>query len=280
MSMTNKTIAVIMSVYRNDRLCYVQPAVESLLAQTYETMDIYIRADGPVKDEVANYLQTIEDDRLHYSVRSTNCGLAHTMNELLQMILPMGYQYIARMDADDISLPQRFEKQIKYMNSHPDIDCLGTWATEITADGQKYYDKQMPQSHEECLQLFHQRDCIIHPTAMFRPRYFEKAGLYDTTTYFAEDTMLWTAGFEHGCVFGNLPEYLYLFRLDDQFFERRRGWKHARSIFRLRCAINHRLGFGPMSYIYAMAYASAKMMPTGILNKIYQHNRNIPNSKL
>lgn len=55
------------------------------------------------------------------------------------------------MDADDISMPERFEKQIIYMESHPNVDCLGTWAIEINDDGNEYFRKQMPVMHEECL---------------------------------------------------------------------------------------------------------------------------------
>lgn len=64
---------------------------------------------------------------------------------------------------------------------------------------------------------------MIHPTVMFRRSYFEKAGLYPEDTYFGEDTMMWAKGFKSGCKFANVPEYLFKFRLDSNFFERRRG---------------------------------------------------------
>ena len=67
----------------------------------------------------------------------------------------------------------------------------------------------MPITHEECLELFKKRDCMIHPTVMFRRSYFEKAGLYPEDTYFGEDTMMWAKGFKSGCKFANVPEYLF-----------------------------------------------------------------------
>ena len=62
--------------------------------------------------------------------------------------------------------------------------------------------------------------------------------MYSLDTYFGEDTMMWAQGFVAGCVFANVPEYLFRFRLDDNFFKRRRGWKHAKGIFTLRHKVN------------------------------------------
>lgn len=73
--------------------------------------------------------------------------------------------------------------------------------------------------------------------------------------------MLWLKGFESGCIFGNIPEYLFKFRMDNRFFERRRGLKHAQSILRLRLEITSRLGYGIKGYVYAYLYALAKLMP-------------------
>ena len=140
-------------------------------------------------------------------------------------------------------------------------------------DGSEYYRKQMPESHDGCKQLFHKRDCMIHPTVMYRRSYIEKAGFYSLDTYFGEDTMMWAQGFAAGCVFANVPEYLFRFRLDNNFFKRRRGWKHAKAIFMLRHKVNKMLHFGLMADVWALAYAVAKMMPTCILNIIYKTAR-------
>ena len=263
-------IAVIMSLYRSDELRFVKQAVESVLGQSYQDFDFYIQCDGSVQQEVDSYLSALQDVRLHISRRKENRGLARSLNELLDTVMPKGYEYIARMDADDISMPERFEKQMAYMASHPDVECLGTWAVEINADGSEYYRKQMPETHEGCNEQFMIRDCVIHPTVVLRRSYIEKAGRYPTDTYYAEDTMMWAQGFAAGCIFGNVPEYLYYFRLDDAFFERRRGWKHAKGIFQLRKRVNRMLGFGWKEDFYALAYATVKMMPKPILNMIYK----------
>ena len=266
-------LAVIMSLYKSDVLQYVSLAVESILHQTYASFDFYIQYDGYVQKDVDDYLSGLDDKRITIFRRDENRGLAYSLNELLAIVMPKGYEYIARMDADDISLPERFEKQLMFLDNHPETDCLGTCAIEINSDGSEFYKKQMPATHDECRKLFMVRDCVIHPSVMFRRSYIEKAGMYSLDTYFAEDTMLWANGFLHDCRFANLPDYLFKFRLNEDFFNRRRGWKHAKGILLLRWKVNRMLHYPLIAYVYAIGYAIAKLMPTTILNLIYKKMR-------
>ena len=257
--------AVIMSVYKNDCLEKIKQSIDSIVCQL---VDIYVHIDGPIQTEVNKWLYNSLNTQITYiSEGVVNKGLAYSMNELLRIVLSRGYQYIARMDADDISMCNRFKKQIAFLDVHLEVDCLGTWAIEIDADGNEYFKKQMPTTHAECLQLFKKRDCMIHPTVMYRRTFFDKAGLYPEDTYFGEDTMMWANGFKSGCQFANLPEYLLKFRLDENFFNRRRGIRHAISIYILRKKV---LGFGIKEDICACLYALAKMMPACILKIIYK----------
>lgn len=268
-----KQLAIIMSLYKSDILRYVKLATESILNQSYPDFDFFIQYDGYVQKDVDEYLSNINDERIHINRRDDNKGLAYSLNELLGKVMQKDYDFIARMDADDISQPERFEKQIAYMETHPETECLGTWAIEINSDDSEYYRKQMPETHEGCKKLFMIRDCMIHPTVMFRRSYIEKAGLYSLDTYFGEDTMMWAQGFVAGCKFANVPEYLFKFRLNDDFFNRRRGWKHAKGILTLRWKVNKMLHYPLKAYLYAIVYAVAKMMPTKVLNLIYKKAR-------
>ena len=262
-----------MSLYKSDVLEYVILATESILNQSYANFEFYIQYDGPIQKNVDDYLSGVKDERIHISRREENKGLAYSLNELLAVVMPMGYEYIARMDADDISLPERLEKQVTYMDNHPECDVVGTWAIEINSNGSEFYRKQMPETHEGCRKQFMIRDCMIHPTVMFRRSYIEKTGVYSLDTYFGEDTMMWAQGFAAGCKFANVPEYLFKFRLNDDFFNRRRGWKHAKGILTLRWKVNKMLHYPLKAYLYAIAYAGAKMMPKGVLNLIYKTAR-------
>ena len=128
-----RNIAVIMSIYKNDVLRYTKLAVESILNQTYSDFDFYIQYDGPIREDINNYLSSLKDSRILIQKRAENKGLAQSLNDLLAIVMPKGYEFIARMDADDISEPNRFERQIKYFDQHPDVECLGTWTVEIMA---------------------------------------------------------------------------------------------------------------------------------------------------
>jgi glycosyltransferase involved in cell wall biosynthesis len=266
-------VAVIMSIYKNDRLAFVKLSIESVLQQSYANFDFYIQIDGVLNDDVHSYLSEITDKRVYIRESIENKGLACSLNELLLIVLPQKYEIIFRMDADDISLPQRFEKQLEFLKIHKDIDCVGAWAIEIDSKGDVFFEKEMPIAHKDCYELFKKRDCLIHPTVAFRRSFFEKAGLYPEDTYFGEDTMMWAKGFVNGCKFANIPEFLFMFRIDEHFFSRRRGWKHTKSIFVLRKRVNKLLHYPYISNVYALMYSIAKLMPPPILNLIYKISR-------
>jgi glycosyltransferase involved in cell wall biosynthesis len=266
----NNFLAVIMSIYKNDRYEFLKTAIESIQNQSYRSFDFYVICDGSINKECEKYLDSLNDKRIIIKKRQLNKGLAYSLNELLHIVLDKDYEYIARMDADDISLKKRFELQIKFLKANQAIDCLGTSAIEINEDEEVFFEKKMPATDFECKKMFIKRDCLIHPTVMFRRSYFEKAGLYPLDTYFGEDTMMWAKGFLNQCKFSNLNDNLLYFRLDENFFQRRRGLKHAMSILTLRRKVNKMLGFGFKANVFAYLYFLAKLMPKPVLYLIYK----------
>lgn len=265
---------VLLSVYKNDRLPFLRQSLISLFDQEYTDFKLYIIIDGTLPPDTNNYLQSLNDKRVVIIERAENKGLARSLNELLVIVLSKpDCKFIARMDADDISMVDRFSKQVEFLEINENIDCVGSWAIEINEDGSEYFRKKMPKTHDECYQLFRKRDCLIHPSVMFRKSFFSKAGLYPEDTYFGEDTIMWAQGFANGCRYANIPEYLLCFRLDNNFFLRRRGIKHAKSIIELRQRVSDMLGFGYKEKLYSYLYGVAKLMPTKILNIIYKITR-------
>ena len=267
-----KEFSLLMSVYYKDKANELRQSLESIVTSTIKPSEIVLVEDGELTNELKQVVKEYVDkyDFIKIIRLPVNGGLAHALNVGLKHC---ACEYIARMDSDDITLPKRFEKQIDFLELHPDVDCVGTWAIEITSGGSEFYRKQMPITHEECRKFFMKRDCMIHPTVMFRRSYIEKAGSYSENTYFGEDTMIWAQGFANSCRFANLPEYLFKFRLNDEFFSRRRGWKHAWGILTLRWRVNRMLNYPLTSYLYSIVYAGVKMMPTKILNWIYKNIR-------
>ena len=266
-------LAVIMSIYKNDKVDFVNQSVNSILNQTFKDFDFFIQYDGPVAYDIDDLLSSINDNRLIIRKRDVNEGLAKSLNELLNIVLPQGYEYIARMDADDVALPDRFQKQIDHLDKNPEIDLLSVAMTEIDENG-KSRNKTIhyPLSHEECRRFFAKRNPIAHSTVIFRKSFFSKTGcLYPEEFVRNDDTALWMEGFKHGTIMANMPDVILNYRITDDFFtQRRSGREFAKSQLELRKIINKELGYGWMSYIYANAMYVLMIMPPSIIKLAYK----------
>lgn len=265
-------LSVIISIYVKNSPNYLKDSLNSILNQRRPADEFILVENGPLTDDIYTIIEEFVEKAVNVRIIKfkENHVFAYALNAAIR---ESQGDFIARMDSDDISLEDRFEKQLDYMEKHPEIDCLGSWAYEIKSNGDLYYEKRMPSSHQDCYELFKKRDCMIHPTVMFRRSYFKKAGLYPEDTYFGEDTVMWAQGFANGCRFSNLPEFVFKFRLDDDFFNRRRGWKLAKSILQLRWRVNKMLHYPLLAYLYAIVYAAVKMLPKPLLNIMYQFAR-------
>ena len=118
-------IAVILPVYKNDKVPHVRLSLNSILNQTYKgDFTLIIGVDGPVGEELVSCLKDYETkDNVSVQWFPKNRGLAIVLNDLLDICFKEGYKYIARMDADDISMPERLEKQMAYLLAHPEYRC-------------------------------------------------------------------------------------------------------------------------------------------------------------
>ena len=263
-----------LSVYRNDRLPRCKEALESLYAQS-EPSDIFVQVDGPIGSELEAFLvKEREEGRLAYlGRRSENIGLAASLNELLNRVMAAGYEYIARMDADDISIPDRFGKQLHYLTEHPDVDVLGGSIEEFTDDRSYHKIVHYPLEHEHMFRFFKKRVPLAHVTAMFRRTFFEKAGFYPTSSPTNEDTLLWMKGFTAGCGFANLPDVLVKVRVSKDFFSRRGGVRKAWNDFRDRLEVIHTLGYNLDAYFYAVAMLGVNLAPSFVKKILYKKLR-------
>jgi glycosyltransferase involved in cell wall biosynthesis len=260
-----------MSVYRGDAPKPLEEALQSLYAQT-PAPDIFVMADGPVAPEVSKLLRReAERGRIVLRERAENRGLAVSLNELLDEVLERGYDYIARMDADDISLPDRFAKQYAFMASHPDIDVVGGAIEEFSDDGSYRKVVRYPLDHEGMYRFFRKRVPLAHVSAFFRRSFFEKAGVYPTSSPTNEDTLLWMSGFASGCRFANIPDIVVRVRVSSSFFGRRGGLLKAWSDLKDRVLVIHTLGYNSSSYFYALALFFINILPRNI--KIFLYKR-------
>ena len=250
----NDTISVLLPVYKNDKPDYVTLSINSILNQTYPDIELNIGVDGPIGKDLADVLRSYEkDDRVEVHWFEENRGLAVVLNDLLKDSFKKGFQYIARMDADDISMLDRLEKQMAFLEENPDIDVVGGAIEEIDEVGNSR-DKVIiyPYSPEECKDFFSKRNPHAHPAVLFRKSFFEKAGcLYRPEYRQNQDTMLWLDGMKSGTKHANIPDVVLKFRFTDSLFKKRRnGWAFAKKQLKDRLLINKILGYGLSADIF------------------------------
>ncbi|MGC8823786.1 MAG: glycosyltransferase [Bacteroidales bacterium] len=264
----NTNIICLLPLFINDQAAYLLKALDSVVCQN---CNVVLLCDGPIDKSHEQVLQKFLDkvEVLHFP---TNRGLAAVLNDGIRYAFEHGYEFIARMDADDIAMPDRFEKQINFLLQHPEVDVVGGAIEEIDEfDRPKGKTIRYPLTHKACYQFFSARDPLAHPAVMFRKRFFEKAGLYNEAYRKNQDTQLWFAGFKNGCIFANLPDVVLKFRITDDFFKSRRsGWSRATKMLADRWVINRELKYGISSYIYALAMFVLTITPARIRRWAYK----------
>jgi len=263
-------LAVIMSVYRNDKIGYLKEAIQSIIDQTFTNFHLYIVVDGPVESDFEEYLSAIRDNRIRLFRLEKNGGLARALNFLLEIVMKnQEYKFIARMDADDISLPDRFNKQHNFLSLNTGISCVGCWYQEINESGMHLSDVRLPTIHEKIKKIYYIRSPFAHPSVMFRRDLIELSGFYPTDTMFMEDNVLWGNALKAKLQFANIPEYLFKFRRDDSFYKRRSGVRYGWNFMLTRFKINRSLNSPFYSYIFSFLIGVIKMMPSFVLRFIY-----------
>ena len=203
-------ISVLLPVRNTEK--YIETALQSLLAQTFSDFEILV-VDDASTDYTPRILERLQqqDPRLRILPNPTPLGISRSCNRAAKEARGV---YLARMDADDIALPDRFAKQVAWMEAHPECVAVGGQTIRIDPDGWPIDDWKMPLQHEEIETwlLSGRGGGIIHPTAMIRVEAFRKIGGYDETLDASQDYDLWLKLSENGKL-ANLPDVVLYYRL-------------------------------------------------------------------
>ena len=178
-------ISVVMPAYNAEN--YIAEAIESILNQTYTDFEFLIINDGST-DRTEEIILSYKDERIVYLKNEKNSGIVYTLNRGLKSAKG---QYIARMDADDISMPERFEKQIEFMERHKDIGALGT-SIVIFGEGinERRFDFEVDNNSLKSNLFFN--SCFAHPSVMIRREIITKYNiLYEEEYQGREDFVMW-----------------------------------------------------------------------------------------
>ena len=281
MNNDNKKVAVVMSVYDGEKSEYLDLSLASILnAQTYKSIDLYLSIDGPIRDQLKNIITKYKPNKnLKIYENDKREGLSVNLNNILIDIVEE-YEYIARMDTDDISFPTRIEKQVQFLENNKDIHLLGTGFIEIGESGEKQKLVKNPRSHEEIKKYFGVRNPISHPTVMFRASFFDLARFYPVTyrewypvALPVEDTLFWIKAIKSGARFANLQEPLLYFRATTRLLQRRGGLKMSLLEYSIRKKSIREFNLSKFYYLFSVLNLFARLLPVSfkkILWKIRQ----------
>lgn len=199
-------ISVIMPVYNAE--AYLDEAIQSILKQTYNNFEFIIINDGSTDKSLELIKEYEKEDKRIILISRENRGLVASLNEGIEK---SNGKYIARMDADDISLPTRFEEQIRFMEKNKDIGICGTWV-EVFGENRKAILWKMPINDIELIPRLLFSVTFIHPSVMMKKDLFDKYNLrYNKDYETAEDYKMWLDCSKY-TKFGNIPKKLFLYR--------------------------------------------------------------------
>lgn len=201
----NPKVSVVMSVYNGER--YLREAVDSILNQTFTDFEFVI-VDDASTDSTPDILENHDDPRIVRLSLDKNQGIAGALNEGLR--LSRG-GYVARQDADDISLPDRLARQTAYLDARPEVGVLGCSSTTIDENGKPIRVSKKPLTNEEIQAAMPNAISLIHGSVMYRRSCIEQVGHYRPFFRRAQDRDLWLR-MARLCEFHNLPEPLYQWR--------------------------------------------------------------------
>lgn len=242
--MEKMKFSVSMCVYGGDDAEHFECAVNSILEQTVAPDEVVLVVDGPVPTEIDRVIRSYEENELFAVIRfsenqghgnARRAGIAACRNEL-----------VAIMDADDISAPDRFEKQLAVFASGEDIDIVGGNITEFVDRPENIVARrEVPGRDEEIKDYMKTRCPFNQVTVMFRKSMYEKVGGY-IDWYCEEDYYLWIRMMQSGAVFANIDKVLVNVRVGEDMYRRRGGVKYFKSEARLqKYMLDHKLiGFG------------------------------------
>ncbi len=200
--MSNPKVSVIMSVYNGER--YLKEAIESILHQTFTDFEFLIVNDGST-DGSLEIIQSYQDGRVRVINNEQNIGLTKSLNKAIRQTRG---EYIARQDADDISLSNRFEEQTKYFDQHPEVALLGTSVYKIDEQGKVVGKIIVPEKPVGNLLKGNQ---FSHGSTMFTKEVVDRLGGYNELFKYCQDYELWGRIAKHYKV-RNLTQALYKLR--------------------------------------------------------------------
>ena len=264
------TISVLMSVYRSEEADFFNAAIKSVWTnQTVKPMEIVLVEDGPLPDGLHHVIErwkSILGNKFVVLRNEKNLGLTKSLNRGLNVAHG---ELIARMDSDDISEPDRFEIQEKFLTEHPDVDIVGGALREFNEDCNNLRVRNYPLTHEEAVKYICKASPLAHPTVMMRKRLFDEGLRYNEKYRMSQDLAVWFDAIISGYRIANVPEVTINFRSEGDVFKRRSRAKAWNEFVIYMNGIYRMNGLLTLKYRFPIARLCFRLMPPAIVKFVY-----------
>lgn len=260
-----------MSVYRNDKPEDFLTAVRSIYAQTLQPSEIILVVDGPVSEAIHNAIGTLQEEISVMKVirLEKNCGHAIARQTGLEAA---ANNLCAVMDSDDISVPERFEKQLKVFEEHPDVTVVGGIINEFIGTPENVVGTRIVPENDADIKIYLKSRCPMNlVTVMLKKDDVMKVGGYQDW-YCEEDYYLWIRLAMSGYKFYNIKENLVNVRVGEEMYQRRGGLRYFKSEARLQLYMwkNGIISFHEYGYNVMVRLILQVLMPNCIRGWVFK----------
>ena len=263
--------SVCMSVYHGDNAVFFREALESLFTQSRKPDEVVLVVDGPVTNETDDVIEDYSHKETPFVVIRLEQNSGHAIARQTGLDAAR-YEYTAIMDSDDIAVSDRFEKQMAYIEQHPEVDALGGQINEFIGEPSNVVGSRIVPIEDVEIKTYLKSRCPMNlVTVILKKASVQKAGGY-IDWYCEEDYYLWVRMVEQGMKFANLQDNLVNVRVGDEMYQRRGGLKYFKSEEGLqRYMLCHNLISLPR-YLYntAIRFAVQVAMPNRLRGWVFR----------
>lgn len=268
--MSETKFSVSMCVYGKDNPDWFRTAVNSVVNQTKSPDEVVLVVDGPVPEELDAVIKDFEKNPIFKVIRlEVNKGHGEARRTGLNNCT---HELVALMDADDISAPDRFKKQLALFETNPELTIVGSSITEFVGEPENIVGARVVETDDAAIKADMKKRCPMNQmTVMFRKSDVEKAGGY-IDWYCDEDYYLWLRLLLNGAVFANLPDYLVNVRVGKEMYQRRGGMKYFKSEAKLQKYMldNKVIGIGTYAVNVCKRLIVQVLLPNKLRSFVFQ----------